>query len=151
MLLSDAVGMSGERALVGAGQHPSPWMETAAPLLAAALNTPATLLQADDARGWRWAVWQPGVTLPEQGEEQVFSPNRSLWARLVGIKPDTASARARAWALERGLLAVERVPGLLARPRVPVIDYVAVAQLDQRGLLVENSPRLYRFEISGPA
>jgi hypothetical protein len=30
---------------------------------------------------------------------------------------------------------------------VPVVDYRTVAGLDQRGLLLEDGPRLYRFDL----
>jgi hypothetical protein len=52
-----------------------------------------------------------------------------------------------AWALARGL-PIDRLPAAGLRRHIPIIDYITVAELDQRNLLVENSPRLYRFPLS---
>jgi hypothetical protein len=52
------------------------------------------------------------------------------------------------WATQRALPA-SRVPALRSKrgPALAVVDYDTVARLDQKSLLVENSPRLYRFQV----
>ena len=51
------------------------------------------------------------------------------------------------WAKSRGL-PIQRIPQRSGRRSPPILDYTTVTQLDARGLLVENSPRLYRFSFA---
>jgi len=92
---------------------------------------------------WGFLIWEGGA-LAEEGEEPLAETPRGLLHRLAGVKPSPAVA----WARERGF-PIERVPGTVARTKpVPVVEYRTVAGLDQRNLLVEDGPRLYRCDIT---
>ena len=153
LLLSDACGPDRWRALLAGEGRPEEaaraWMEETAPALARAFPPFVTLLRADEAaRTWDYVVWPTDSAPAERGGG--IAPPPSLWRRLAGLGEDGAAARAAAWARARGL-PVDRAPGLAARrsPPLPVHDYATVAGLDARGLLREDSPRLYRFRADG--
>ena len=153
LLLSDAHGPDGWRALVAADdgdpEAARAWMEATGPALANAFPPFVALLWAGEtARAWGYIVW-PATdgAAPERGGGSV--PPWPLWRRLAGLGEDGPAARAAAWARARGL-PVDRVPGLaVRRPPLPVHDYMTVAGLDARGLLREDSPRLYRLRFHG--
>jgi len=157
LLLSDARGPDQWRALLATTDEPGAsrawaaraWMEATGPALAHAFPPSVTLLRADeDERVWGYVVWpaDSGVA-PERGGGGV-APPPSLWRRLAGLGGDGPAARAAAWARARGL-PVDRAPGLAVRRSLPlpVHDYATVAGLDARGLLREDSPRLYRLRF----
>ena len=65
------------------------------------------------------------------------APSKGWLARLAVIKtPDPATAL--------GLPAGTLAPSL---SRLPILDYETIAALDRKSLLVEDTPRLYRFEL----
>ncbi len=75
-------------------------------------------------------------------------PAPGLLGRLLGIGVADASVPAVQWAIDRRL-PVDRIPDAAGRRRAaPVYPYATVASLDERGLLIENSPRLYRFPFA---
>lgn len=159
LLLSDAAPPQGWRALVGGAEALS-WMEASGPAFSEALPPAVTLLFADEGDGttdpiWGFRVWRGGDEV-EQGRH-VVRPKTGFLALLMGLRHPMAGPHTVTWAAIRHL-PVQRVPALpLPRP-VPVVDYHTVAGLDERGLLHEDSPRLYRFsfassggsEASGP-
>lgn len=95
---------------------------------------------------WGYTVWEDGKVLEAAEHNLPAGPKPSLLSRLPGMKRRAALSPDIAWALARGL-PIDRVPAAGLRRKIPIIDYDTVAQLDQRGLLVENSPRLYRFTL----
>jgi hypothetical protein len=121
-------------------------MEQTAPLFAEALTGNVTLLWRDPSR-WGYGVWGTGDAEPERAEATVTEPPaRGLLARLTRAPlPPPAEVT---WARTRGL-PWDRIPAL--RPAragtLPVIGYATVARLDQKSLLVEDGPRLYRFAL----
>ena len=123
-------------------------MENTSAALAAAFAPSVTLLFADDEGGkWGWRVWVPeaGATVREtervNGEPPPIFP---ILQRLAGLAaPQSATALAVAWAVERGLPAA-RIPALAGGGKSsPLIAYETVAGLDERGLLREDAPRWY--------
>jgi hypothetical protein len=151
LLLSDPVPPNGLRALFpnAFSVDDRTWASPLAPRLSLAFACPVMLL-------WQAASPEPswGYSLYEAGEEKLHGEEimpvvqRSLLDRLPGARP--IPALPIAWAQRRGL-PIERVPGLVRlRSPVPIVDYVTVAKLDQRSLLVENVPRLYRFDPANP-
>jgi len=176
VLLSDATSPLGLRALVAAGgtlpDVATVFLEVHGPVLARVFaagpeQPPLTLLFAGAERwGWRrWRVAQNGAAVAAEAFDEVVDDAPKAASTGVGVhllrlfpgasralprpEPDSARARAIRWAREQGL-PIDRVPGV-AKKRVPIIDYATVAGLDQRGLLVEDSPRLYRFTFEPPA
>ncbi len=140
LLLSDPAGPEGWRVLA-AGRGALGWMEAACPAFAQAFPPAVTLLFAAD--GWGFRVWAAGG----ESERGGGARRRGPLARLLG---ETAEREAAAWALDRRLPA-DRIPALAGRRPPPVCDYATVAGLDERGLLVEDGPRLYRFPLAGAA
>lgn len=119
LLLSDAVGESLWRALPVSG------LEALAPRLAHAFP-PEVLQLRKTPDGWQWARYDAdGLTA--QGALR----KKHLWER---VEPVALWARSEGVPLAR----------LIHPPKV--LDYTLVAQLDQRSLLIENTPRLYRFQ-----
>lgn len=144
LLLSDAVLPDGWRVLV-ADPLARVWMEAIGPALARALATPATLVFADEQRAtWAFVRWTENGEQSDAKSEEVPARN-GLRARLFGVGgPGVQAAR---WARDQNL-PVARVP-TAGRQSPPIVDYLTVAGLDQRGLLIEDSPRLYRFMMRG--
>ncbi len=113
------------------------------------------LLQSEDATGrWTSYVWQEGA-LVECNNENINRRNdvyfySCVWRRLLIKRSISGTKYAFDWAMARGL-PVDRTPLAPTRQfrKIPVIDYNVVAQLDQRSLLIEDGPRLYRFVIGG--
>ena len=95
---------------------------------------------------WGFTVWEDGAVV--ETAEHIFPlvSKPGLLSRLPGMKRNAPLSPDVAWALARGL-PIDRVPAAGLRRQIPIIDYVTVSQLDQRSLLVENSPRLYRFPL----
>ena len=142
LLLSDPWGTENYRALFGTSDAARPWLESIAPRISEAFPPSVTLLYADDeTRMWTYSVWSAGA-LTETKETVLPLP--SPLGRFLGTAT-TASADAALWATRRHL-PVGRVPSLLgSRQRPPILDYRPLEQLDQRGLLNEDTSRLYRF------
>ncbi len=120
LLISDAVGEQQWRALVVVG------METFAPRLALAFP-PDTLLLKAISGGWSWTRYTS-----EGAAESGSLAKKRLWEPHVPVE---------LWARQQ-----ELPLSRLTRPP-KVIDYETVAQLDQRSLLLEDTPRLYRFPL----
>lgn len=124
VVLSDGVGSQHWRVLASLGEgsllHLAPQL---------ALAFPPTLYWLDLHSG-RWRAWHA-----DGGEETGQEPpgKRLLWRRPTPPGKAWATARALPW---------ERA----ANPPA-TIDYLTVAQLDQKGKLVESTPRLYRFPL----
>jgi hypothetical protein len=143
LLLSDAVPPDAWRALIA----PADWLTVQGPALSQAFGPRVTLLRYIGAStsAWSFTVLEAG-TVVEEGTETLAAPRRSLLHRISGVGP--ALSPPVVWARGRGL-PVERVPGAVPLKRaVPVVEYQTVARLDQRSLLIEDGPRLYRFELS---
>jgi hypothetical protein len=144
LLLSDAAPANGWRALIG----PPDWLAAQAEALSRAFAPRVTLLRqsAMPTPEWGFTVYEAGA-VAEEGGESLSAKQRPLLHRLAGVKP--ALSPPVLWARERGL-PVERVPGAVShKGTVPVIEYRTVAGLDQRSLLIEDGPRLYRFDSTG--
>ena len=141
--LSDAAGPKRVRALVGPIETRG-WMASIGSLFSAALSGPVTHLWRDDAPSfWGWTIWEASEMTGHAESPLSATPPQKLLARLTGSpSPEIL------WARQRGL-PVERVTAAARKARVelPIIDYVTVARLDQKSLLVEDSPRLYRFDF----
>lgn len=85
-------------------------------------------------------------------------PNANLWQRFFppGPGPEAPSLAAVAWARDRNAYGVGHIAVLhghvyRAAERPKEIDYTTIARLDERGLLVEDRPRLYRYSFTPPA
>ena len=114
--------------------------------LSLALPRTITLLwQETDAPGvsrWGFHTWEGGQAKDESQEIiPPPTPLQRLTARLPGARTPSVPV---AWAARRGF-PIARLP-LLARPAPPIIEYLTVAKLDRKSMLVENAPILYRFE-----
>lgn len=121
--ISDAVGEPLWRALQGVG------LEGVLPRLALAF--PPDLFQLQQtASGWQWTRWtsEGAVESGELGKKRLWEQHAPVerWARTYGLP----------------LTRLTRPPKCL--------DYETVAQLDQRSLLLEDTPRLYRFPLEPP-
>ena len=101
--------------------------------------------QADSVQ-WGYTIWDKGQITESANYCYPIPAKLSLLSRLPGMKRRAALSPDIAWALSRGL-PIDRVPAAGLRRNIPIIDYNTVAQLDQRNLLVETSPRLYRFTL----
>lgn len=158
-LLSEPVPPHGWRALTGLNLTAAS-MEPLAIILSEVFHPRVTLLwkRTDQDRlpsslmsTWGYVTFEQGKET-ERATEDTTSPiprRQPLLTRLPGAKQVTPPEVH--WADVRGL-PITRVPrATQGREYVPVIDYVTVAQLDQRSLLVENGPRLYRFEFPPPS
>lgn len=131
-LLSDAL-VGGWRALICRHDLFDPWPE----LLRRAFPPEVAVLAWDDA-SWTAAVWdEAGRRDAAAGPVAASEP---WWRRLPG-RP-AAPAGHVAWAKARGL-PLDRA----LDPRVRTLDFATVDALDQRGLLHEDAPRLYRIRI----
>ncbi|MBC8102123.1 MAG: hypothetical protein H7Z41_05995 [Cytophagales bacterium] len=163
LLLSDGVGPKSFRALtvdyLHAADHSAnatvrAWMQIQGTALSQIFPPRVTLLwrgaatpdASDTTAYWGFTVWENGsvVETAENALPPVPKPGPLSW--LPGMKRLAPPAPDIAWALAQDL-PIERVPAGGLQHRVPIIDYATVAQLDQRSLLVENSPRLYRFPL----
>jgi hypothetical protein len=152
-LISETTTPHGWRALTGINL-PQERMEELGQRLSGAFM-PYVILLWRSGDTWGYAIWEQGEEKERGGsnsETDASSPTRplrplSLLARLPGGQAPPAPPIA--WAATRGL-PLARVPGALpaSREYTPVIEYVTVETLDQRGLLVENAPRLYRFDFA---
>ncbi|GAB4465322.1 MAG: hypothetical protein OHK0029_35910 [Armatimonadaceae bacterium] len=91
---------------------------------------------------WGYSQWQEGSRIAEKTEALTSPSPLAGWLPLPGSRP---AAPYVIWAQQRGLPVLHHPQ--LGRFRVRVVEYSTVAALDQRSLLVENSPRLYRFTI----
>jgi hypothetical protein len=148
LLLSDNATAENRRALfpVTASAANQERLRAIALPLAVAFTCRVTLLYQTTSPEPQWGY----MIFTEQGEvengtEPLLSKRPRWIDRLPGARP--VEPPPLQWARKQGL-PVERVPFLIrTRPAVPVVDYGTVAGLDQRRLLVENAPRLYRFEM----
>ena len=120
LLISDAIGEEAWRALPVAG------LEKTAFRLALAFPPDVIQLQ-ETPTGWQW-VRHTGTGPEDSG---VLAKKR-LWERHAPVER---------WASQQGL----PLSRLIRPPKV--IDYETVAQLDQKSLLLEDTPRLYRFSL----
>ncbi|MES2461848.1 MAG: hypothetical protein V4671_14785 [Armatimonadota bacterium] len=156
LLLSDASGSASIRCLTVEEPAVEPalvfdWISSLGPTLSKAFPPRVTLLRRQSATStepakWGFTVWEEGV-VTETAEHSLLPEARpNLMSRLPGMKRNAPRSPDIEWALARGL-PIDRVPATGLRRHMPIIDYVTVAQLDQRSLLVENSPRLYRFPL----
>lgn len=151
LLLSDAVPPQGLRALSTAlPDETAPlWMFALAPRLSLAFACRVTLLyqSAVPEPLWGYAISDNGTEI-ERAELPLLPQRRPFLERLPGARPTPPPPVA--WA-ERRALPLSRVPGAVrAKAPLPVVDYITVAKLDQRGLLIEDAPRLYRFDPANP-
>lgn len=126
LILSDPVGALRWR-LLRPGD--SDWLLSKAPQLVVAF--PPELIWLDCQSG-DWRIWNA------DGSE-IIGQAPPLPRRL--LLPSKSGAEG--WARAQGL-PLER---LTKPPRV--LDYETVAQLDQKSLLLEDTPRLYRFPLGG--
>jgi hypothetical protein len=128
VLLSDGVGDRQWRTL----RAPLEYLGTVAAPLSLAFPQEAILIEACTTH-WQVKVWR-GACL----ESCLFEEKRLLgmYRSRLTVNP------LRTWAATR------EIPLLyLTKPPRKIIDYATVAVLDQRKLLVEDSPRLYRFPL----
>lgn len=120
LLLSDAVGEHLWRALIASG------LEQVSPRLALAFP-PEVIQLREREDGWSWTRYaaEGAAELGTLGKKRFWEPRApvELWAHAQGLP------------LSR----------LTRRPRV--LDYETIAQLDQKSLLLEDTPRLYRFVL----
>ena len=147
--LSRAAPPRAYRALTGGVGFPA-WAQTAFPLFAEAFAPPLTLLWAS-ADTLTWGYTRHDADSPTETQTFTVSaatPAQSALARLTRQPNVPQVTAAVAWA-KRHRLPLAEVPALRGlwtpRPDKPqeVIDYGIVARLDQKSLLVENTPRLY--------
>lgn len=113
--------------------------------LSTALPRAVTLLyrRAGSVPVWGYTFWEGGEVV-DSGEDAL--PKSNPWQKLTARLPGPASVSPPvAWANRRGL-PLDRLP-LVGRGTNPTVEYRTVAALDQRSLLVEDEPRLYRFEL----
>ncbi|MDX1934626.1 MAG: hypothetical protein SFU56_18660 [Capsulimonadales bacterium] len=96
---------------------------------------------------WGYTIWANGRTAEEASEPLPSSPGPvGFRLRLPGMRPPAPPYVA--WGKERAL-PVDRFPAGGGRGSVPIVEYRTVSSLDERGLLLENQPRLYRFPFAG--
>lgn len=107
---------------------------------------PATSSEPGETARWGFTVWENGTVLETAEHAFATDSKKTLLSRLPGMRRIAPLSPDVAWARARGL-PIDRVPAAGLRRSISIIDYVTVAQLDQRSLLVENSPRLYRFPL----
>jgi hypothetical protein len=154
LLLSDPAPPHGLRALSPAAPDETTraLLTPLAPRLSQAFDCRVTLLwqtapAEDSEAAWGYILCENG-TETERTEFVLTARRRPLLERLPGARP--APSPPVAWAERRGL-PLSRVPGATrGKIPVPIVDYVTVAKLDQRGLLIEDAPRLYRFDPANP-
>jgi hypothetical protein len=146
LLLSDRAGESRTRALAGDSDAHA-WMEASGAALSRAFPPTVTFLWSEPVSAttplrWGFVSWKDGE---ENGRhEQALDPEQKRGFLGLARRPLPAPVR---WAQRQGL-PLGRVLGESgSRLAVPVIDYETVAKLDQKSLLVESSPRLYRFDL----
>lgn len=141
LLLSDAVRPGGWRALVAGASEALAWMEAAGPILAPAFPPSVALLHADET-AWDFRVWPGDGGAAERGGGPKEQGRRGLLSRLLNVTEPSPEVT---WARERGL-PIERVPAAdSSAPPPRLLDWVTVAGLVERNLLVEDGPRLYRL------
>lgn len=156
LLLSDGVGNSSIRCLSARDLTTDTSsfidsMRACGPSISEAFPPRVTLLWRHasafpELAKWGFTVWENGEV--KETSEHILppEPKPSLLSRLPGMKRNLPHPSDIAWALARGL-PIDRVPAAGLCRNIPIIDYATVAQLDQRSLLVENSPRLYSFPL----
>ena len=154
--LSRAAPPRAYRALTGGAGFPA-WAQNAFPLFAEAFAPPLTLLWAS-ADTPTWGYIRRDADTPAASHTftvAAATPVQSALARLNRQPNVPQVAAAVAWA-KRCRLPLAEVPALRGlwtpRPDKPqeVIDYGIVARLDQKSLLVENTPRLYHYHFASP-
>lgn len=134
LLLSDAVAPAGWRALIVPPERLA-WAEGFAPRLAAAFPPDVFLLARVGARVRRGRF-------PAEGEAEVADEAAAPVGRWPIPRARRGPSPETAWAQERGLP--------LDRANAPrQVEYETIASLDRRSLLIEDSPRLYRFRLGG--
>jgi hypothetical protein len=156
LLLSDGVGGASLRCLVIENQAtetaPVPdVMLSLGPTLSDLFPPRVTILwrhppASPEPAVWGFTVWENGQVVETEEHALPPDPKPGFLSRLPGMKRGALPPPDIAWALARKL-PIDRVPEAGLRRRIPIIDYVTVAGLDQRNLLVENNPRLYRFPL----
>jgi hypothetical protein len=156
LLLSDGVGNKSLRCLFSDEPFPdtvSPvaTMQSLGPALSEVFPPRVTLLWRQAATTeqpdrWGFIVWETGVEVETAEQTLPPEPEPNMLSWLPGMRRRRTPPPDIAWALERGL-PIDRLPASGLRRHIPIIDYITVAGLDQRNLLVENSPRLYRFPL----
>ncbi|WP_309697852.1 hypothetical protein [Armatimonas sp.] len=119
--ISDAMGEPPWRALSGVG------LERVAPRLAQAFP-PEVLWVVQTRVGWQWCRFADDGT-----QESGTLGKKRLWQ---------PSSPLELWGKPRGL----PLARLTHPPRI--LDYDTVAQLDQRSLLQEDTPRRYQFSLT---
>jgi hypothetical protein len=156
--LSDSVGEISWRCLFAEEQTSvtisvPEWMQALGSLLSKSFPPRVIFLwchttASSELGRWGFTIWENGEIVEMSDYTIEKTTGTSFLSRLPGMKRKTISP-AIAWALARGL-PIDRVPAAGLRRHIPIIDYVTVSQLDQRSLLVENTPRLYRFPLNNP-
>ena len=148
LLLSDPAGPRSLRALV-APEASRATLEALAPLLAVGLQSPVTSVYQDAAeRRWGHAVHAPEAPMERADGDWEPPAPRPFLARIVGGA--STPSPAVAWA-EAHDLPLTRVPAYRPKGSPRILGYETVARLDQKKLLVENTPRLYWFDLGGKA
>ena len=141
LLLSEPLPPHGWRVLTDTEQHRD-FCAGWGGRLSEAFGPRVVLLYHDaDSKVWGFILWESGSETEHQ--EYILPPlppMQAFLSRLPGIK--TASPLS-AWAKEQGL-PLARALGL-GQDKIPMTPYRTVATLDERNLLVENSPRWYQF------
>ena len=105
---------------------------------------PAVTLLYKEEGVWGFLIWEKGEEI-QRAENPLPPSQTSPWKNFFGagrtLSPPVA------WAQERKF-PLSRVPGAVPGAKsVPLIEYHTVSGLDQRDLLLETGPRLYRFEF----
>jgi hypothetical protein len=144
LFLSDALSPGGWRVLPGDRDF---LMAQVAPISQAFVS--GVYLLYRETTAWGWELWENGeeknrfeYDLPQSPE--TFS-QRLLTSGVALFKGRPVEEAPLAWARQRGA-PLARIPGIVPGSRpVPIIEYQTVAGLDQRKLLVETRPCLYRF------
>lgn len=142
LYLSDALSPNGWRAMPGNRA----FLTAQAPFLSRPFP-PAIYLFYWDESGWGWTCWENGDE--KEGFEDSLPPSPPTWKTFLSVIGVTRNPLSPplAWAQTRGL-PLFRIPGAIPGAKlVPVIEYRTVSGLDQRNLLLETGPRLYRFEL----
>ena len=137
LFLSDALSGNNWRAMPGEYAY----LNAQGAALSRAFPPVIFLLYRDGDR-WGAIFWEAG-TETERQENVALPAATNSWKRFFGAAQKESPPAA--WARERQL-PLFRVPGALPSAKAaPLIEYRTIAGLDQRNLLVETGPRLYRF------
>ena len=143
LLLSDAVGAFEYRALI-ADTSARPWLEALSLPASADFHFALRLIWHEDSPVSRGGViaWEDGHEIKRENFAASATEPTGFFARLTNVSPLTGEL---AWA-KKWLLPIDRIPHHARKP-LPLVDYETVAKLDQKSLLEEKSPRLYRFTL----